>query len=244
MKRRNILILFITAALFFVNAKSIYSASEANDSTEVIIVSALHQIHEEVEYFSFAELQRIIEALQPTILVLELTPTDLEAKKKQTVKMEYQEAIFPLIEKHGYPAVAMEPDEPLFSELVNKHRASIREAMDEDSLKVSAFSDYASKLIETLKYTWDSAAAVNSAYTDKLFDAKHLLQNKVFGLKGEEVWNQWNMHFLETIKETAGEQQGGRVVVIVGAEHSYWLRQKLKADKSIKLLDTEKLLGF
>lgn len=234
----------MTAVLFFVNSNPIYSDAKNSDTTEVVIISVLHQIHEEVDYFSFSELQKIIEKLQPTILVLELTPTDLEEKKEQKVKLEYQKAIFPLIEKHGYPTVAMEPTEPLFSELVNKHRASIQEAMAEDSLKVAAFSDYASNLIETLKHSWDSAASVNAAQTDQLFEAKHLLQNQVFGLKGEDVWHQWNRHFLETIKKAAEDQQGGRVVVIVGAEHSYWLRQKLKTDKSIKLLNTEKLLAF
>jgi hypothetical protein len=104
------------------------------------------------------------------------------------------------------------------------------------------FGAYAEALLDVLLAHWDSPAAVNSRLTDRLFEAKHALQNELYGEDEAAVWAGWNAHFLRTILETARRHPGERLLVLVGAEHGYWLRRELRGEESIRLLDAEELL--
>src|SRR5689334_1026619 len=67
--------------------------------TEVIVLSTLHQFHEQSKYYSFAMLSELIEKLRPDVLAVELTPADLASRREQKVKQEYQRSVFPLAER-------------------------------------------------------------------------------------------------------------------------------------------------
>ena len=96
------------------------------------------------------------------------------------------------------------------------------------------------KLFDALLQIWDSPAAVNSPLTDSLFSVKHALQNEFWG---EDGWDAWNQHFLDVILQAAQDHAGQRLLVLVGAEHGYWLRHKLKGVGMVDLLDTVFLLN-
>lgn len=209
---------------------------------EVIVLSTLHQFHGENSFYTFKHLSEIIERLKPDVLALELTPDALTSRREQKVKQEYQKSVFPLLDKHRYRTVALEPAEPLYSELVESLRNSGRELRARAPEKDEAFGLYTSELYEYLFKTWDSPRAVNSARTDALFEIKHRFQNALYGPSEARAWEGWNKHFLSQILETARLFPGKRIVVLVGVEHGYWLRSALSKEASVRLLDTEKLL--
>jgi uncharacterized circularly permuted ATP-grasp superfamily protein len=64
----------------------------------------------------------------------------------------------------------------------------------------------------------------------------------LFGDKQRRGWEGWNTHFLETILKAAEENSGKRIIVVVGAEHSYWLRNKLRKQEGIRLVEPEEIL--
>ena len=204
-------------------------------STEVIVLATLHQLHAEVNGYSFRELARTVEKIRPDVLAVELTPGDLETRREQKTKVEYAQSVFPLIDKHKYRVVALEPGEPLFTELVGLARRSDAENREKYPSKVEAFSTYSKALYGYLLEQWDSVAAVNSKETDALFEVKHDYQNALYGATEAKVWNDWNTHFLDRIKQAAAENQGKRILVLVGAEHAYWLRDRLAKQPTIKL---------
>lgn len=56
-------------------------------------------------------------------------------------------------------------------------------------------------------------------------------------------WQAWNQHFLDVVARAAAENPSQRIVVLVGAEHGYWLRERLASQPGIRLLDTASLLS-
>lgn len=223
---------------------SVFSQSSGKDKkSEIFILATLHQYHATSKYYSFETLSRIIEGLHPEILAVELTPTDLVSHKEQKTKQEYQKSIFPLIDKHKYLTVPLEPSEPDFTRLVSLIRESDKDLSEKSPGKADAFSKYVDSLYDYLFKTWDSPLSVNSNCTDALFEVKHNYQNAIYDDRQKQGWEGWNTHFLEKILETAQKNKGKRIVVTVGAEHAYWLREKLRANGSITLLEANELLG-
>jgi hypothetical protein len=105
-----------------------------------------------------------------------------------------------------------------------------------------AFSKFIDSLYGYLFSYWKSAAEVNSHRTDALFEVKHSYQNELFGEKQKLAWEGWNMHFLDKILEAARANPGKRLIVIVGAEHSYWLRKKLREQEGVILIEPGSVL--
>ena len=209
--------------------------------TEVIVLSTLHQFHDSVKRYDFAKLSEIIESLAPDVLAVEVTPSDLEQRKEQKIKQEYQKSVFPLLERHNFVVISLEPAEPKFSELIKLKCES--EAQEIDAEKGEAFGNYVSALLKLLLKTWDSPAAVNSPLTDSLFASKHALQNEIYGAKEQRSWDGWNQYFLDVILQTVQNCPGKRLLILVGVEPGYWLRKRLKKYGEVNLLDTTLLLN-
>ena len=208
---------------------------------EVIVLSTLHQLHDQTAGYTFEDLSTIIENLSPDILAVELTASDLESRRDQPTKQEYQRSVFPLLDKHQYEVIPLEPSEPLFSELVGLLRASSEQLQEQSPAVADTFKVYTESLYSLLSERWVTAAAVNSPDTDILFESKHRFQSAIFGHAEARVWDEWNQHFLQKILAAATTNPGKRILVLVGAEHAYWLRAHLKSI-DINLLDTSALL--
>ncbi len=81
-----------------------------------------------------------------------------------------------------------------------------------------------------------------SSHSDALFAVKHSFQNALFGPKEEIAWNSRNSFFLEQIMSAARKNPGKRILVLVGVEHAYWLRNKLKASSEVRYKSVEPFL--
>ena len=98
MKSFTVLFVFMLAA----------SASAATPpETEVAVLCALHQLHEQATFYSYAHLATAIEQLHPNVLAVELTPADLKGKVEQKNKREYQNSVYPLLRQHPWRTVKL-----------------------------------------------------------------------------------------------------------------------------------------
>lgn len=219
-----------------------HGVARAASSAEVIVLSTLHQLHAQTEGYSFEDLSEIIEQLHPDILAVELTADDLESRRDQTTRQEYQRSVFPLLDKHNYDVVPLEPSQPLFGELVSLFRQAQINLSEQNPVGAETFDLYMDSLFENLAERWDSPGAVNSRTTDILFESKHRFQSALFGSDEAQAWQGWNQHFLQQILQAAEANPDKRILVLVGAEHAYWLRAHL-AESKVILLDTQRVLG-
>lgn len=229
-------------AIMWILAVAAIGRAATPPASEVVVLCTLHQLHEETSYYTYADLSTGIERLHPDMLAVELTPADLKARAEQKNKREYQNSIYGLLQRHNWTAVALEPEDPRRSELIGMMReaeGSLRQASPQ---KDEAFQTYVDVLFKYLLSKWRSPADVNASWTDNLFAVKHKFQHSLYGPKEEQGWEGWNQHFLEQIVAAARQNPGKRIVVIVGAEHGYWLREHLREQTGVDLLDTESLL--
>jgi len=238
--RRLYLAFFVGLAFVAIGVDS--GAASETGPAKVIVLSTLHQLHAETDGYSFADLSDVIERLHPDILAVELTAIDLESRRDQPTKQEYQRSVFPLLSKHGYGVVPLEPPQPLYDELVSLFRQAQQELSDQNPVGAESFDLYMDALFEYLAELWISPAAVNSRATDILFESKHRFQSALFGPVEAQAWAGWNEHFLQQILTTAKANPNKTILVLVGAEHAYWLRAHL-ANSEVILLDARRMLA-
>lgn len=208
----------------------------------VVVLDTLHQMHADVPAYGNTALGRAIERLKPDVLCVELQPDDLTARPPEKTKQEYPAVVYPLIDRHHYRVYAMEPAEPLYGTLLAPYRANTVAFSGREPAQAKAFAQYVDGLYAVLKARWTSPAAVNDEVTDAALRAKHALQEALMGPAEHTGWEAWNGHFLEVVQRAARENPGRRIVVLVGAEHGYWLREHLRDASGVTLLDTSAAL--
>ncbi|QDA31354.1 hypothetical protein FH039_06715 [Thermococcus indicus] len=209
---------------------------------KVIVLSTLHQFHDHVNYYTYEDLAHIIWSFSPDVLAVELRPSDVEGRIPQTIKQEYQNSVYPLIDRLKCKVLPLEPPEPKYSELIRMARESMEEVQENNPDALEHFKLYVEALYEVLFNWWNSVIDVNSYETDRHFEIKRRYQNSLFGDKERTAWEAWNQHFLEQILKASERRKDGKMLVLVGAEHSYWLRGELRKRQDVQLLEAPEVL--
>ena len=209
---------------------------------EVVVLATLHGFHESVPAYGFDRLRQIIEQIHPDMLCLEVQAQDLQEHAPEKVKVEYPRVIYPLIEQHHYRTCTLEPAEPEFSAMVKPYVASVRDFQSAHPQQAKAFDAYAESGLQALRTYWVTPERVNDATTDAVFAAKHELQEAMIGAGERKGWEGWNRHFQKVILDVARKNPGQRILVLVGVEHTYWLRRHLQNQPGIRLENTQALL--
>lgn len=237
MLRRILLVL----ALVWATALPAWAAAKP-PLAQVAVLATLHQLHATTPGYSFDALGHAIEQLRPDVLCVELQPYDLQRRPAEATKQEYPEVVYPLIDRHHYRVYAMEPPEPTYSDILKPYIQAGHDFSQQVPEQAEAFSRYSDGVYTGLQAYWTSPTRVNDAVTDSVLRAKHELQQAMVGDGERTGWERWNRHFLGVILQAAKENPGRRIVVIVGAEHGYWLRGHLAQVPGVQLLDTAALL--
>ena len=216
------------------------SGAAAAPRCEVVVLSTLHQHHARVPGYDNAELARIVEWLQPDVLALELDERDIAGRVPQNVKQEYQNSIYPLLDRLCCVTLPLEPPRP--HPMRDRAQQAQADFRPETHAAAAFFATYIGELISHLLESWQCAADVNSAQTDAMLAVKHRFQNAIAPANHAASWEEWNQFFLERIVQAVRSSPGKRVVATVGVEHAYWLRARLSREWGVELLDTELLL--
>jgi hypothetical protein len=64
----------------------------------------------------------------------------------------------------------------------------------------------------------------------------------VVGPEVAEAWRLWNDHALSMVRRAVAENPGRRVLVLIGVENAGPLREALRRDPTLTLIDTEAFL--
>lgn len=208
---------------------------------EVFVVGTLYKRHETVAVYDLQTLRRIILAIKPDVLVLDVTPDELRLEKVHASKIEYPNVIFPLVKSENYRAYAAEPAEPLFSEIVHSVSRGFQIFEKENSDGAAAMKLFTASLFETLKLSWKTPADVNSALTDKALSAKEALRDN-FVAEYKNGQRRWNQHTTDAILRAVKENPKKRVLVLLGIENCYWVRNAIRSNPKVNLIDLENWL--
>lgn len=191
------------------------------------VVPTLHQYHLAAPGYGFDALTRVLDDLRPDVLVLELNERALRERRPQVVNQEYQNCVFPYLERRPIPAVAMEPGQALWEEFVTHGLEAEQRFRQASPEQHAQYEREVRDLFGEMLRSWDSPGAVDSARSDRLMEARHARENAMFGADYRGYWDRWNEHFAQAIVRTAESNPGQRVVALAGVEHGYWLRRRL-----------------
>lgn len=209
--------------------------------SEVFVLATLYKRHETVGAYDLQTLRRIILAVKPEAVVLDVTPDELKQEKVHQSKIEYPNVIFPLVKSENYLAYAAEPAEPLFGEIVQSVSKGFQAFEKNNPDESAAMKQYTASLFETLKFSWKTPADVNSQVTDKVLAGKEALRGnfvKEYG-SGQQRWNQ---HTTDAVLRAAKENPKKRILLLLGIENCYWVRNALRNNKRVNLVDMEQWL--
>lgn len=209
--------------------------ARAATRAEVFVVGTLYRRHATVPAYDLATVRRIVLAIEPDVLVVDCTPQEVRDRRVHESKIEYAQVIFPLMQERGYKVYPAEPDEPLFTEIVQAVAAAhqrFRQSKPEESV---IHQDFVKAAYTALAVHWRTPADVQDALTARVLAAKVALEGHLVGTaKHNERWNQ---HWTDTIRRAARENPGARVLALTGIENRDWIVNALANTPDIALVD-------
>lgn len=208
---------------------------------QVHVVGTLYRRHEQVKVFDLAALSRLLTAIDPDVLVLDVTPTELEARRVSPGKIEYPGAVFPFLSGR-HRVYAAEPAEPTFSQIVNAVAADHRRFESERPAAAAALEQMTEATYAALQHHWRSAADVQGEVTGRVLAGKRLIEASLVGPARAAGQDRWDRHTASVVLRAAGENPGKRVLVLVGIENRHEVLRLLAAEPAIELVDMERWL--
>lgn len=212
----------------------------ADRKSEVFVVSTLYSRHKQVPSYGLPVLRRVIDAVKPDVLVLDVTPTELRTRKVWPGKVEYVEVIFPYLDATGVKAYGSEPDEPLFKQLTGSAGQSYKAFNDSNPAGAKALEALKAATYQALASGWATAADVNSDKTDRLVAALREIEEGLVGENVGRVQAEWDRHhaarLLDVVRAHPAAQ---RVLMLVGIESRYRVLKELKSADGINVVRME-----
>jgi hypothetical protein len=234
-------IIACTAALAALSLSLIGSALAA-DRAEVFVLGSLYSRHQSVPAYDLDALRRIILTIDPDVLIVDCTPTEVREQKVHASKIEYPNVIFPLAQQHRYRVYAAEPDEPQFTQIVQsivQARGSFDTASPQKS---AALDEYESATYAALKLHWQSPATVHDDITAAALDARKDLDDQLYGPVQTRGGVAWNEHWAAVVLKAADENPGKRLLAVAGLENRRAIESLLTSAASVRIVNMENWL--
>jgi hypothetical protein len=227
------------AALALLAASPLVARAQGSAAGDVFVISTLYSRHRAVPAYDLAVLRRVIEALKPAVLVLDVTPQELRSRKVWAGKVEYTEVIFPYLDAAGLRAHGSEPDEPLFKELTGAAGQAYKAFGARNPAGAKALEDLKHAAYRAMASGWASAADVNSEATDRLVAALREMEEGLVGPEAARVQAAWDRHHAERLREVCRAHPGQRVLMLVGIESRYRVLAELREAGEVRPVDSE-----
>ena len=183
-------------------------------ASRVAVLGTLAEFHREPIPFDLPALVRLVEALGPDFLCLEITPAQWQQKEFDDLPPEYREALLPLAYQTDMVVVpiaeASPPPEPAASGwrgwLINLLRRGLA----------------------AIQQTAPDADAVNQGWRHDLANVLYHLIATVAGGQMEAVWDAHRRYMTQQVLQLARRDPGRRILVVVNVRHCHHLRPALR----------------
>lgn len=210
-------------------------AAAGTAKTDVYVVGTLYRRHATTATYDLATVRRIVLAIRPDVLVVDCTPAEVRDRRVHDSKIEYAQVIFPLMQEGAYKVYPAEPDEPLFTEIVQSGsaaRATFQKTRPQDA---AALQDYVTATYAVLAKLWRSPADVQDTLTGQVLAARVSLEGQLVGTA--EHSERWNRHWTDSILRAVEENPGKRVLALTGIENRAWIVDALSRAPEVELID-------
>jgi hypothetical protein len=239
---RRLIAIALTGALLFGAVPGTTAAQGSPARSDVFVLATLYRRHATTPAYDHDTLHRLIERINPEVVVLDVSPRELREQTVHPSKGEYPQVIFPLLREHRYRAYAGEPDEPEFSTIVGHLGRALTAFRTNHPAVADADHAYEEATFRALAESWRTPADVNSPLTDRLLAARRQYQDHVAGPEVAEAWRLWHEHAVATVRRAHRENPGKRILVLIGVENCPHLRSALRELPELRLIDMDEWL--
>ena len=167
----------------------------------------------------------LFDAFRPDVVCGEVRRSDYEGGADYQGPGEYRRYIFSYCGERGIPFIPCDFFREEDIELARRPMDVPDEAAKEFEQIVQDFFAIGAK----------SAPPFNSAEFNALAEKKQAFQHKYAPEIHEIIWNQRNREIVENIKAVVKEYGGKNILVIFGAEHTYWLIKEFRKLKDVSI---------
>ena len=213
------------------------ATANAASSTQIFVLGTLYTRHQSIPAYDLDALRRTVLAIDPDVVVVDCTPTEIREQKVHVSKIEYPQVIFPLVQQHGYRVYAGEPDEPLFTQIVQplaQERSAFAKAKPEQA---RALDDYEEATWSALKLHWRSPADAHDQTTALALAGRKALDTRVYGERQAQANAQWIEHWVRVVRQAIAENPGKKVLAVPGIDNRAEIERALREDSNLMLVD-------
>lgn len=210
-------------------AAGLTPAHAAAPDHPVLIIGALHDLHEREPAFGYDQLRAAIRVFAPDILVLEVRPDELDEKKPTPGRPEYPAVIWPLLAETGVEAVAMEPGGAVFQAITGEAGAAFDALKRRNPDGAAALSRLGAQVDDILLLHWQRAGQVQDDTTASLTTGVQAAQFALAGPTFAAAQARWDSHMSARMVEAVRANPGKRVMVIGSYKNRAMLQQAAQA---------------
>lgn len=218
------------------------SIPAAAKDSEVFVLGALHALHEKEDGFGYDTLDRVIRAIKPDVILLEVTPGELTGKLETRGRPEYPKVIWPMLGTGGPKPYAMEAGQPLYGELTGDAAKRWGAFEKESPAEDAALDAYSKATSDMLLAHWKSVADTQDEATDALGRARSRL-NAALVPGADPGQARWDGTMVDVAKKAIAENSGKRVLVLGSYRNRFMFVEELGKVKGAKLVDMKGWLG-
>lgn len=194
----------------------------------VLVIGALHHLHEREPAFGYDQLRAAIIAFAPDVLVLEVRPDELAERKATPGRPEYPAVIWPLLALMKTATVAMEPGGDLFKAITGEAGAAFAALKQRDPGGAEALSRFDTAAEDILLVHWQSAGQVQDQTTAALAAGVQAAQFALAGPAFAAAQSRWENHMSEQVLQAMRAHPGKRVMVIASHKNRAMLERTVR----------------
>lgn len=203
----------------------------------VLIVGALHQLHESEPSFGYDRLRASILAFKPDVLVLEVRPDELTERKATPGRPEYPAVIWPLLAEMQVEAVAMEPGGEMFKEIAGEAGAAFEALVQRDPDGAAALSRLEKAMDDVLLAYWQAPGQAQDDQTAAIAAGVQAVQFALAGPSFAAAQARWDSHMGGQVIRTVRSHPAKRVMVIASYKNRAVLDRMVRAVVEERVVD-------
>lgn len=205
-------------------------AACAQPADGVFVVGALQRLHATEPDFTFDDLRRVIDAVRPDVLVLEVRPDELVERKETPGRPEYPAVVWPWLAAHPTTAVAMEPGGEAFAAMTGAAGARFGAFEREKPDAAARMSSLRRSLATALQAHWRHPADAHDQVTADLVGAQGLAQARLGGDGFEAGQAAWDGFMVARTREAIAAHPGRRILVLASYRNLQAFREGLEGE--------------
>lgn len=208
----------------------------------VYVLGALHALHQTEDSFDFEALRRIVVAIKPDVVVLEVRPDELADRKETQGRPEYPKVIWPLLAGSPITAVAMEPGDQVFAQMTGDASSAMKAFTTRDPEGAKQWSGYQRAFETVLRAHWQHPADTHDATTASLSRAYYVAQYATIGEAIKTVQEQWDRFMVDRALEAVRAAPDQRVLILCSYRNRHRFVDALQSAAPSRLVEMESWL--